>query len=161
LATVQFSGHGYINLESYTAEGEARQTIVQSLEHDDLIYFRTDPDSWKAKRIKGNSHVRVMLSNRKGACLGDWVAGEAHVLVGQENEEMLHVFRKEYGVFGYSVVTLMGRLKGLPRMDAVVSVKLSCSGAAVPSGLCSADSDNPGMAPSTTSAYPQVFYPSL
>jgi PPOX class probable F420-dependent enzyme len=133
LATLQFSDHGYINLESYTDKGEARRTIVQSLEHDGLIYFRTDPDSWKVKRIQGNPHVRVMASNRKGASLGVWLEGEAHLLEGRENEKFLHLFRKEYGAVGYSVVSLIGRFRGMPRMDAVVSVKLACSGAAEPS----------------------------
>jgi len=124
LATLQFSDHGYINLESYTDKGEARRTIVQSLKHDGLIYFRTDPDSWKAKRIQGNPHVRVMVSNRKGASLGVWLEGDAHFLEGQENEKFLHLFRKEYGTVGYSVVSLIGRFNGMPRMDSIETTLL-------------------------------------
>jgi uncharacterized protein len=55
----QFSGRRYINLESYKRNGEPKQTPVQSLEHDGLIYVRTDPTSWKVKRIRRNPHVRA------------------------------------------------------------------------------------------------------
>lgn len=126
MAAVQFSGRRYISLESYTDKGEARKTLLQSMEYGGLLYVRTDSESWKVKRIQGNPHVRVMLSSRSGVSAGDWLDGEAHLLEGQENAKALGVFRKEYGAFGYSVVSLLGRIRGMPRMDAVVSIKLAC-----------------------------------
>lgn len=120
----QFSGRRYINLESYRKNGEPKQTPVQSLEHDGLIYVRTDPTTWKVKRIRGNPSVRVVPSDRNGKPVGTWVDGEARMLEGEEKDRMLQVFRKEYGAIGYSMVGLVARMRGERQMTAVISIKL-------------------------------------
>ena len=119
----QFSGRRYINLETYKNNGEPKVTPVQSLEHNGLIYVRTDPTTWKVKRIRRNSHVRIAPSDRNGKPTGTWVDGEARVLEGEENEGILKVFRKEYGAFGYSMVGLVARMRGERQMTAVISIK--------------------------------------
>jgi len=119
----QFSGRRYINLESYKKNGEPKQTPVQSLEHDGLVYVRTGPTTWKVKRIRRNPRVRVALSDRRGNPVGAWVEGEAHMLEGQDREGMLKVFRKEYGAIGYALVGLVGRLRG-GQLTAVISIEL-------------------------------------
>ena len=120
----QFSGRRYINLESYKKNGEPKKTPVQSLEHDGLLYVRTDPTTWKVKRIQNDSHVRVVPSDRNGKPLGTWVDGEARMLKGEEKEGMLKVFRKEYGAVGYSMVGLVARMRGERQMTAVISINL-------------------------------------
>jgi PPOX class probable F420-dependent enzyme len=119
----QFSGRRYINLESYKKNGEPKRTPVQSLEHDGLIYVRTGPSTWKVKRIRRNSHVRVVLSDRSGKPIGEWVEGEALLLEGAEKDRMMELFKKAYGSVGYALVNLVGRLRG-ERMTAVISIKL-------------------------------------
>jgi uncharacterized protein len=120
----QFSGRRYINLESYKKNGEPKQTPVQSLERDGLIYVRTGPRTWKVRRIRRNPHVRIVPSDRSGKPIGTWVEGEARVLEGEERNQMLKVFRKEYGTIGYSVVNVVGRLRGERQMTAIISIKL-------------------------------------
>jgi PPOX class probable F420-dependent enzyme len=123
-STEQFSGRRYINLESYKKNGEPKQTPVQSLEHGGLIYVRTDPTTWKVKRIRRNPHVRVVLCERSGKPIGTWVDGEARILEGEERDQMLNVFKKEYGAIGYSMVSLVGRMRGERRMTAIISIRL-------------------------------------
>lgn len=118
-----FSGRRYINLESYKKNGEPKVTPVQSLEHDGLIYVRTGPTTWKVKRIQRNPHVRVVLSDRRGKPIGTWVDGEARLIEGEERDRILNVFRKEYGAIGYSMVGLVGRIRGERQMTAVISIK--------------------------------------
>jgi uncharacterized protein len=120
----QFSGRRYINLESYKRDGEPKRTPVQSLEHNGRIYVRTDATTWKVKRIRRNPHVRVVPSDRNGEPTGTWVEGEARLLEGGERDLMLKVFKKEYGTIGYSVVGLVGRLRGEREMSAVISIEL-------------------------------------
>ena len=95
-------------LESYKKNGEPKLTPVQSLEHDALIYVRTDPTTWKVKRIRSNPRVRIAPSDRNGRPTGAWVEGGAHMLEGGERERMLQVFKNEYGSIGYSMVGLVG-----------------------------------------------------
>ena len=119
----QFSGRRYINLESYKKNGEPKRTPVQSIEHDGLVYVRTDPATWKAKRIRKNPHVRIVPSDRNGKPNGTWIEGEAWMLQGEERDQMLKVFKKEYGAIGYSMTSLVGRLRG-EHLTAVISIKL-------------------------------------
>ena len=120
----QFSGRRYISLESYKKNGEPKQTPVQSIEHDGLIYFRTDPATWKVKRIRKNPHIRVVPCDRSGKPMGTWVDGETHLLEGEEKDRMLKVFKKEYGTIGYSMVGFVGRMRGEKDMTTIISIKL-------------------------------------
>jgi PPOX class probable F420-dependent enzyme len=127
LTSNQFQGRRYVNLESYKKNGEPKRTPVQSLEHEGLIYVRTDPTTWKVRRIKRNPHVRIVPSDRSGKPTGTWVEGEAHMLEGDEKNRMSEVFRKEYGAFGYSMVNFVGRLRR-ERLTAIISIKLPTGG---------------------------------
>lgn len=122
-AVRQFSGRKYINVETYKKNGEPKLTPVQSIEVEGVVYFRTDPNTWKAKRIRKNPHVRIVPSDRSGKPTGTWVEGEARILEGQENDRMMATFRKEYGTIGNSMVNFMGRLRG-ERLKTVVSIQL-------------------------------------
>ena len=121
--TTQFSGRRYINLETYKKDGSSKQTPVQSIEANGLVYFRTDPSTWKVKRIRRNSHVRIAPSDRSGKAMGAWVDGRARVLVGPERDRAMLLFRKKYGTIGYSMVSFVGRLRG-ERLTTIVSVEL-------------------------------------
>jgi len=119
----QFSGRRYINLESYKKDGKAVLTPVQSIQENGLVYFRTDPRTWKVKRIKRNPHVRIVPSNRSGKPTGTWVDGRARILEGQESDRMMLVFKKEYGMVGNSLINLVARLRG-ERLTTIVSIEL-------------------------------------
>jgi len=103
------------------------------LEHDGLIYVRTDPTTWKVKRIRKNPHVRVVPSDRNGKPMGAWSDGEARMLEGEEQTRMLDVFRKEYGAVGYAMVGFVGRLRGERQMSAVIAINLKPNRATVES----------------------------
>ena len=123
----QFSGRKYIGLETYKKGGEPKLTPVQSLKHEGLVYVRTDPRSWKVKRIGRNPHVRIAPTDGSGKPNGKWVEGDARMLEGEERVRMLDLlekeYRKEYGAIRYSVVSFMGRLAGR-QMTAVIAIKL-------------------------------------
>ena len=119
----QFSGRRYINLESYKKDGTPKLTPVQSIEENGRVYFRTDPKTWKVKRIRNNPHVRIVPSDRNGKPTGTWVYGEAHILQGEEYGRAMALFKKEYGAVGNSLIGFVGRLRG-ERLTTVVSVDL-------------------------------------
>ena len=122
--TDQFAGRHYINLESYKKNGEPKQTPVQSIELGGLIYVRTDPTTWKVKRIKGNPHVRIAPCDRNGKPTGTWVDGEARILDGAEKNQALDAFRRECGTIGYSMVGLVAKFRGERQMTAVIAIKI-------------------------------------
>lgn len=68
--------------------------------------------------------MRVVLSDRRGNPTGTRVEAEASILEGEEGNRMLEVFRKDYGTIGYSVVGLVGRMRGFKQMTTVISIRL-------------------------------------
>ena len=121
--TTQFSGRRYINLESYKRDGTPKLTPVQSIEENDRVYFRTDPRTWKVKRIRNNPHVRIVPSGRGGNPAGTWVDGEARILQGEEYGRAMALFKKEYGAIGNSMIGFVGRLRG-ERLTTVICIDL-------------------------------------
>lgn len=119
----RFSGRRYISLESYKKNGEPKRTPVQSIEKEGKIYVRTDPQTWKVKRIRRNPDVRVALSDRSGNPVGDWVRGQARILEGQESEQAMKFFREEYGAVGNALVNFVGHLRG-ERLTTVITISL-------------------------------------
>ncbi len=120
----QFSGRRYINLESYSREGKAKRTPVQSIENNGQIYVRTDPKTWKVGRIKRNPFVRIVLSDRNGKPQGSWVDGEAHLVEADETRDQIQrIFKKEYGTIGSLIVDFIARLRG-EKLSAVIAIKL-------------------------------------
>lgn len=91
----RFSGRRYINLESYKKSGESKLTPVQSIEDAGLIYVRTDPRTWKVKRIRRNPSVRIVPSDRNGKPTEGCAAGEARILEGEESNRAMKLFREE------------------------------------------------------------------
>ena len=121
----EFSGRKYINLESYNLRGEPKRTPVQSMEYNGLIYVRTDPKTWKVRRIRKNPHVRIVISDRNGKPMSNWVDAEAQIVESEEKRnEIQNVFKKAYGRVGNSIVNLVARGRG-EQLTEVITIKLS------------------------------------
>jgi len=119
----RFSGRNYVNLESYDGDGKPRRTPVQTIGDGGLLFLRTDPRTWKVRRIQSNPHVRVALCDRSGKTTGEWVDGDARVVENSERVLAMRAFRREYGPFGNLLIGFVGRLRG-ERLTTVISVKL-------------------------------------
>jgi PPOX class probable F420-dependent enzyme len=79
-ASDQFSGHRYLNLETYRRSGAAVRTPVWFAEKDGQLYMYSLADAGKVKRIRNNPRVRVVPSDIRGTPLGEWTEGEARIL---------------------------------------------------------------------------------
>ncbi len=120
----QFSREHYISLETYKKNGDAVQSPVWLVEDGGLLYVRTDPKSWKAKRIRKNQSVRVAPSDMRGKPTGSWVEGEAHFVDGEEAERMVKLFKKKYAVTGWIIDAING-LRGRRSDVVIISIKLA------------------------------------
>src|SRR5437667_12309581 len=56
----------YLVIEPYRKNGDPVRTPVWFVEHQGLIYVRTNRDTGKAKRIPLNPHVRLAPSTARG-----------------------------------------------------------------------------------------------
>jgi len=121
----QFSDAKYISLETFRKSGAGVRTTVWLVEDGGVLYFRTDPKSGKAKRIRLNPHVRVARADMGGNVKGAWVDGEARQVDEKESDRVRDLFRKKYGL----QIRLLGgisRLTGGGRDDSyVVGIRLA------------------------------------
>ena len=97
MSAAQFSSQKTISLETYKKNGNPVKSPVWVIEENGMLYVRSDPKSWKIKRIRKNSSVRLAPSTMSGKVKGDWMKGETHFVDGEEAKRVLNLFNKKYG----------------------------------------------------------------
>jgi uncharacterized protein len=120
----QFSNARYISLETFRKDGQGVKTPVWVLEEGGALYVRTDPTSWKAKRIRRNNRVRLAPSDARGKVKGSWVDGEAHFVdAAAEADRISELFKKKYGAMG-GLVNAVNGLRGR-HSNAIISIDVA------------------------------------
>jgi hypothetical protein len=122
MSSTQFARIKTISLETYKKNGSPVRSPVWVVEDNGLLYVRSDPDSWKVKRIRRNSSVRLAPSNMRGIVKGDWVKGEAHFAGEQQRKRILGLFNKKYGIM-IRILNFFNRLTGR-RNVTVIAIKV-------------------------------------
>jgi len=105
----KFSGQNYLNLETFRKSGVGVQTPVWFVESDGVLYVRTGADSGKVKRIRNNSHVRVVPCRSRGEPLGEWVEAQARLVNENKSAEVNLLLKRKYGLMK-TMFDQMGRL---------------------------------------------------
>jgi uncharacterized protein len=119
----RFSSEKYISLETYKKNGEAVKSPVWVVEDGGVVYVRTDPTSWKAKRIRKNPRVRIAASDMRGKVTGQWVDGKARFIEGQEVDRKIELFKKKYGS-GLRFTDFFNGIRGR-HATAILSIELA------------------------------------
>jgi PPOX class probable F420-dependent enzyme len=86
----------YINLETYKMSGEAVQTPMWFINYNGIIYVSTARDSAKVKRLRNNSHVRIVPCNFIGHPNGEWVEAEAYIVNSNQSEKANKLLKQKY-----------------------------------------------------------------
>jgi uncharacterized protein len=100
-----FSGHQYINLETYRKNGQAVTTPVWFTIDDNKIFVVTRNKTGKVKRLQNNYKVRIVPSGIRGRPKGEWLNANAVFANPEQLEHALKLRNKKYG--------LKSRLSGL------------------------------------------------
>lgn len=119
----RFSNEKYISLETYKKNGQGVKSPVWVVEDGGVVYVRTDPASWKAKRIRKNPRVRIAASDMRGKVTGQWVDGKARFIEGQEAERKIELFKKKYGS-GLRFTDFFNGIRGR-HATAILSIELA------------------------------------
>ncbi|MBK7893754.1 MAG: PPOX class F420-dependent oxidoreductase [Anaerolineaceae bacterium] len=113
----------YISLETFRKNGQGVKTPVWVVAEGDKLYIWTQRDSWKVKRIRSNSQVRLAKSDQRGNTSGEWVSAQARVLdTPEERARMRQRLTKKYGLLA-RMFLLMGRLRGNNEGQVVVQIE--------------------------------------
>jgi len=87
-------------LVTFKRSGDAVPSPVNfGLSADGLLYFRSDPDSMKVKRMKRDPHVRVCACSFRGKPLGPLVEGTARILEGADAERARAIVAANWDFF--------------------------------------------------------------
>jgi len=112
-AIEQFTGHRYLNLETYRRTGAAVRTPVWFAEKDGVLYLYTLADSGKVKRIRNNPRVRAVPSDFRGNPLGEWIEGAARILPPEEARAADRLLNQKYWM--KRIFDWTSKLRGTPR----------------------------------------------
>ena len=82
----------YIAFESYRKNGDGVNTPLWVVEENDNLYAWTAGDSWKVKRVRNNSKVRVAVSDSAGKPKGEWLDAVATVNDSPAEEQKIRRF---------------------------------------------------------------------
>jgi uncharacterized protein len=120
----RFTGHRYLNLETYRRNGVAVRTPVWFAEHQGLLYLYTLADSGKVKRIRNNPRVRAAPSDYRGQPLAEWIDGEARLLSDSEAKAADSLLSRKYRM--KRLFDWTSRLRGTPRVYLALTLHDSC-----------------------------------
>ncbi len=113
----------YIALETFRKSGEGVNTPVWVTTEDGKLYVWTIDNSWKVKRIRNNSHVRIAVSDQRGNPKSDWFDAIATVLDAPESEARLRQrLASKYGIM-YRIFGLVGKIRGGNQARVAIEIR--------------------------------------
>lgn len=117
----QFSGHKYLNLESYRKTGVAVATPVWFAQDGNELYIYSLAEAGKVKRIRNNPRVRVMPCDFRGGAKGEWLEATARIIEGAEADKAQRLLDKKYGLMK-RIGNIYSRIMKRPR--AAIAIRL-------------------------------------
>jgi len=106
----------YITIETFRKNGAGVRTPIWFIIYQGLIYFRTDVNSGKVKRIRNNPHVRIAPCDIRGNLKGNWFDGKVKFADSAESSITHSMIDKKYGF----ITTLIRIFNKIRRTNPVV-----------------------------------------
>lgn len=114
----------YVNLETFRKNGTGVQTPVWVGRDGNVLVIFTNGDSYKVKRLRRNSKIRIAECSVRGALKGPWHDGTGLLVDDEEAmQAALTALRKKYG-WQMILADWGGRLRGSKKNWAFISVRL-------------------------------------
>jgi PPOX class probable F420-dependent enzyme len=114
----------YISLITYRRSGRAVPTPVWFARHAAHFYVFTASDSWKIKRLKNDSRIRVAACGPRGRVHGEWIDGLARRIDDPAIERAAYAaLRAKYG-WQMRVLDFCSKLSGRIDQRAILELEL-------------------------------------
>ena len=88
----------YINLQTFKKNGEIVSTPVWFVLKNNEIFFRSDGDSGKVKRIRNNNNIKASICDIRGNIKGQTYTGIANFQDKSRYNEINSLFDKKYSL---------------------------------------------------------------
>ena len=119
---VRLGKFNYINIETYRKNGHSVRTPLWFVIKGERIYFRTDRESGKVKRIRNNQNVRLAACDIRGKPKGPWLVGKAHL--EEFDSEVFSMIRKKYGIRAI-LIRFFNKLRRITPIIISISIDLN------------------------------------
>ena len=123
----QFEDQNYLSLETFKKNGQGVKTPVWFVLHANAFYVYTKADSWKVKRIRNNSRVRVAVCSARGVIRGPWLEATASLVEGDERRAADALLDRKY--FLKRIFNVLSRLNWHKRTMIKIATRVIMSGA--------------------------------
>ena len=115
----------YVNLKTFRKNGTGVKTPVWGAPDGTEIVIFTNGDSYKVKRLRRNSAIRIAECNVRGSVKGPWHEGSARLVEDEAGKaSALRALRKKYG-WQMVLADWGGRLRGSKKNWAMIAVSLA------------------------------------
>jgi PPOX class probable F420-dependent enzyme len=112
----------YVNLETFRKNGTGVQTPVWAARDGDRLVIFTNGDSYKVKRLRRNSKIRIAACGVRGGLKGPWHDGTARLLNDEaEKQSATRALHAKYG-WQMTLSDWGARLRGSKKNWAFISV---------------------------------------
>ena len=88
----------YINLQTFKKNGEIVSTPVWFVLKNNEIFFRSDGNSGKVKRIRNNNNIKASICDIRGNIKGQTYTGIANFQDKSRYNEINSLFDKKYSL---------------------------------------------------------------
>jgi len=110
----QFEGQKYLSLESYRKNGQSVRTPLWFVHDNGVLYFYTEADSFKVKRLQNNPKGRIAPCDIRGNVKGDWIGVRARRLDDAEARHADGLLNSKYGL-SKRILNLLAKIRGHQR----------------------------------------------
>ena len=86
----------YINLITFTKNGDSIATPLWFVENDEKLYVITKQKRYKIRRIKNNPQLKIAQCNFLGKVKGSYIEGEARIISDDLYLSIRNMFKKKY-----------------------------------------------------------------
>ncbi|MEM8609875.1 MAG: PPOX class F420-dependent oxidoreductase [Myxococcota bacterium] len=112
----------YVNLETFRKNGTGVQTPVWVAQAGNELGIFTNGNSYKVKRLRRNTSVRIAECGARGGLKGPWHDGTARLVEDNADQQaILAALRKKYG-WQMMLADIGGRLGGTKKTWAFIAV---------------------------------------
>jgi len=118
----ELSEKKYINVETYRKNGQSVLTPVWFAVFNNKIYFRTDSNSGKVKRIMNNQNVRIAGCDLLGNIKIEWIKANAKIAKEVDHETVNLLINKKYFII-QSFIKIMYTLRKIKVI--IISIEFS------------------------------------
>jgi len=114
----------YVNLETFRKNGTGVQTPVWVAPDGDELAIFTNGDSYKVKRLRRNSKVRIAECNARGALKGPWHEGTGRLVEDEaQKQSALRALHVKYG-WQMTLADWGGRLRGSKKDWVFIAIRV-------------------------------------